>query len=287
VVAIPTQGIGLLLAEYAREPFVGPVMTYGMQTMNLAIDGALWMFETLGIEPDERGMDDPPVPPTPIDFARLVRLLGLGALSVLDVSAYEKADVVADLNDPAPPDLRGRFGLIVDGGTMEHVFDIRQGMMNTADMLRPGGRVVHFSPVNNYVNHGFVQLSPTFYHDYYTANGFEDVRGVILVQARDHALSQPWNLFNYDHETMGGVNSMFCGEETQLAIYFTARKTAASTSNRVPLQTYFARMEEGKGTVPHKFGISHHVTNPRVELIDVPEDDGIAQVSAVVHFGPR
>lgn len=284
---IPTQGIGLLLAEYVREPFIGPVMTYGMQTMNLPMEGALWMFKVLGIQPDERGIDSPPVAPFPIDFARLVRMLGLGDLNVLDVSAYENADIVADLNDPVPPELRGRFGLIVDGGTMEHVFDVRQGMMNTADMLRPGGRVVHFSPVNNYVNHGFVQLSPTFYHDYYIANGFEDVRGVMLVQPRDHALSQPWNLFNYDHETMGGVNSMFCGEETQLAIYFTARKTPASTSNRVPMQTYFARIQDGRGLVPHKFAISHDVSNPRVELLDVPEDEGLAAVSAVVHFGPR
>jgi hypothetical protein len=284
---IPTQGIGLLLAEYAREPFAGPVMTYGMQTMNLPMDGALWMLRVLGILPDELGMLGAPAEPHSIDFARLVRLLGLGDLNVLDVSAYENADIVADLNDPVPRELCDRYGLIVDGGTMEHVFDVRQGMVNTADMLRPGGRVVHFSPVNNYVNHGFVQLSPTFYHDYYTANGFEDVRGIMLVQPRDHALSQPWNLFNYDHETMGGVNSMCCEEDTQLAVYFTARKTAASTSSRVPMQTYFARIQDGRPTVPHKFAIGHRVTNPRVELLDLPQDDGLATVASVVHFGPR
>ena len=128
-----------------------------------------------------------------------------------------------------PRELVGRYGTIVDGGTMEHVFDIRQGMKNTADMLRPGGRAVHISPANNYVNHGFVQLSPALYHDYYLENGFDDVRGIMIVQSRAEGLSSDWNLFAYDHSTMGGANSMLCSEDTQLAVYFSARKNAAST----------------------------------------------------------
>lgn len=51
------------------------------------------------------GMDDPPAEPLNIDFGRMVRMLGFG--------------------------------------TLEHVFDIRQGLKNTADMLAPGGRVFH------------------------------------------------------------------------------------------------------------------------------------------------
>jgi hypothetical protein len=284
-VAIPAQGVGLFLAEHVRDPFTGPALSYGTQMMNVPFEAVSWMFETLGIQPHAAGLSDLPVSPLPVEFARIIQMLGLGNLTVLDVSANEKPDVVANLNDPVPRELCGNFGLIVDGGTLEHVFDIRQGIMNTANMLRPGGRVVHYSPVNNYVNHGFVQLSPTFYHDYYTANGFEDVRGVMMVQPRELAMTKAWNFFNYDHETMGGCNSMFCSEETQLAVYFTAKKTASSTSTRVPTQTYFARIDDGRGLVPYQFAISHDAVHPRVEQITLASEDGIfATISSIVHF---
>ena len=112
-------------------------------------------------------------------------------------------------------------------------------------MLRAGGRVVHMSPSNNYVNHGFVQLSPAFYHDYYVANGYEDVRArIMVVQPRADILTTEWNLLQYDHAVMGGVDSLFCTGETMMAVYFSARKTAASTSDRVPVSSPVARRGE-------------------------------------------
>jgi SAM-dependent methyltransferase len=280
--ALPAQIVALFLTEHARKPFAGPVLAYGRQDLNFSYDAALWMFESLGLAPNAAGMSDPPVGSN-IDFARLVKLLGLGELQTLDVSAYEGAGIIADLNAPAPPELIGRFGLIVDGGTMEHVFDLRQGMKNTADMLRPGGRAVHVTPVNNYVNHGFVQVSPTMYHDYYVENGFDDIRGIMMVQPRAEMLDARWNFFHYDHATMGGVNSMFCTEDTQMGVYFTARKTLFSTSGRIPMQSYFTRVHGGKDTLPHQFVITHGQGQPVVEQIAVsePEEDGILR--KVVH----
>jgi hypothetical protein len=264
--------------EHVREPFAGPVLSYGKQAMNVGYDGTLRMLEALGLEPHPDGMLDPPPADEYIDFARLVRLLGLGELQTLDVSAYEGAEIIADLNAPVPPELIGRFGSIIDGGTMEHVFDIRQGMKNTADMLRPGGRVVHISPANNYVNHGFVQLSPALYHDYYVANGFDDVRGIMIVQPRAGILSTDWSFFEYDHATMGGADSMFCSEETQLAVYFTARKNPGSTSDRVPAQS-------SRDTRSNPFVIAHNPGTPNVRPIDLPGVEANAVLHELVHVG--
>jgi hypothetical protein len=280
--ALPAQVVALFLTEHAREPFIGPVLAYGRQDTNFSYADALWMFESLGLVPDPEGMSDPPAGPY-IDFERLIRLMGLGALQTLDVSAYEGAGLLADLNLPVPGELAGRFGLIVDGGTIEHVFDMRQGMMNTADMLRPGGRVVHVSPVNNCVNHGFVQVSPTMYRDYYAENGFDDVRGIMMVQPRTGTLGARWNFFHYDHAIMGGVNSMFCTEDTQMGAYFTARKTPASTSGRIPMQSYFTTVHGGQDTLPYQFVITYGRAQPAIEQIALsdPEEDGVLRT--VVH----
>ena len=282
---LPAQSIALLLLEHVREPFVGPVLVYGAQSMNVRYDGALAMFDSLGLRPDPDGMVDMPPADTVIDFARLVKLLGLGELQTLDVSAYQGAEIVADLNAPVPPELLGRFGLIVDGGTMEHVFDLRQGMKNTANMLRPGGRVVHMSPANNYVNHGFVQLSPALFHEYYVENGFDDVRGILIVQPRAEILSLGWNFLQYDHATMGGANSIFCSEGTQLAVYFTARKNPGSTSDRVPRQSYFRRLLDDGRTSGKQFVVMHDTTKLNVRRITEPEFSVDPAVHELVHVG--
>ena len=271
--ALPAQIVALLLSEHAREPFSGPVLAYGPQAANFSYGDALWMFESLGLQPHAAGTLDPPPAGEPIDFARLAALMGLGELSTLDAG---------DLNEPVPAKLRGRFGLVVDGGALERVFDIRQGMMNTADLLRPGGRAVHLSPVNNFVNRGYVQFSPTFFHDYYIANGFDDVRGTMIARPRDGGDVQRWNLFPYDHATMAGVNSMFCSGETQLAAVFSARKTAASTSQHVPLQSYFARLNEGKPALPYQFIVNYDPARPSVRQFSDPEPGA----GAVAVFSP-
>lgn len=274
-----------MLTEHIREPFVGPVLAFGKQSMNIRFDGMLEMFKSLGLTPHSEGMADPPPASSYVDFARLLKLLGLGELHTLDVSAYEGADIVADLNVPVPSELIGRFGLIIDGGTMEHVFDIRQGMKNTADMLRPGGRAVHITPVNNYVNHGFVQISPTLYHDYYVENGFDDVRAIMIVQPRAEMLYLGWNFFHYEHATMSGENSMFCASGTQLGVYFTARKTSSSTSSRVPMQSYFARLHAGRETPMHKIAITHDQTSPKFEHVTVRSGSAGVAIHQIVHVG--
>lgn len=283
--SLPAQIVALMLTEHVREPFVGPVLAYGKQSMNIRFDGMLEMFKALGIAPDPAGLADPPPADTYVDFARLLKLLGLGELCTLDVSPYEGADIVADLNFPVPPELVGRFGLIVDGGTMEHVFDIRQGMKNTADMLRAGGRALHTTPVNNYVNHGFVQISPTFYYDYYVENEFDDVRGIMIVQPRAEMLYLGWNFFHYDHATMSGESSMFCASNTQLGVYFTARKTPLSTSGRVPMQSYFVRTHAGAATPDHKIAITHDQTLPKFEYVAESAREAGAAIHEIVHVG--
>ena len=50
--------------------------------------------------------------------------------------------------------------MIYDGGTTEHVFDIATAWRNIDAMLKPGGVVIGHSPCNNWLNHGFFQISP-------------------------------------------------------------------------------------------------------------------------------
>ncbi|MBF9031610.1 hypothetical protein HKCCE3408_14505 [Rhodobacterales bacterium HKCCE3408] len=99
----------------------------------------------------------------------MFRELGLGEIESLDASAFEGAGLVHDLNKPIPDDLRGKFDLVVDGGTLEHVFDIIQALDNVEKLLAPSGRFVSLTPFNGYPGHGFYQFSPELVWSYWKA----------------------------------------------------------------------------------------------------------------------
>jgi hypothetical protein len=108
----------------------------------------------------------------------------LGARSVcsIDASAYEGADLVRDLNKPVDANLKEKFDLIYDGGTLEHVFNFPMALQNCMEMVREGGRLFTHTAANNWCGHGFYQFSPElFYSVLCHANGFEVERMIIHV----------------------------------------------------------------------------------------------------------
>ena len=88
----------------------------------------------------------------------------------LDINASRGFEIVADLNEPLPPELVGQYDLVYDGGTMEHCFNVGQVIRNIFSLAKVGGHIVHINPLN-YYNHGFFGFNPTFYHDFYTQSG--------------------------------------------------------------------------------------------------------------------
>jgi SAM-dependent methyltransferase len=166
------------------------------------------------------------------------KLLGVTDIQALDYSDFETAEIVHDLNQPLPEELTSRFDLVLDSGTTEHVFDVRRVLMNIASLLKPGGRVIHISPTNNYVNHGFFQFSPTMFFDYYGVNGFTDLRGFIVEHDTYLSETKPWKVYELttDVEHLTSVQS--------LLVVFIAEKTAASTIDKIPLQSSYKRMYE-------------------------------------------
>lgn len=91
-------------------------------------------------------------------------------MTVLDINEVRGGEVICDLNRPVPKDLLERFDIILDGGTMEHCFNIGQVINNLVGMSKINGFIVHGNPLN-VMNHGFFNFCPTFYHDYYLDNG--------------------------------------------------------------------------------------------------------------------
>lgn len=109
--------------------------------------------------------------------------LGASSITVLDASPYEGADTIHDMNTPVPGSWHGRYDAVIDGGTLEHIFNVPVAFANIAAMLKVGGTVFLNTPANNMMGHGFYQFSPELMFRIFTAeNGFE-IRDVLLYEA--------------------------------------------------------------------------------------------------------
>lgn len=112
------------------------------------------------------------------------RSLGIGEIHVMDISDYEGADIIHDLNEIITrEDLFERFDYIVDGGTLEHVFNLASAMKNITRMLKIQGKIFHYLPASSWINHGFYSISPCLLNDFYRCNGFEVISSNIVLRA--------------------------------------------------------------------------------------------------------
>lgn len=99
--------------------------------------------------------------------------LGAEEISSMDFSDYEGATFIHDLNTPVPEKFYDRFDVVVDGGTMEHVFNFPTAIHNAMLMVREGGRLLLDLPANNCTGHGFYQFSPElFFRLFQPEHGF-------------------------------------------------------------------------------------------------------------------
>ena len=115
----------------------------------------------------------------------LLHCLGAEKIDSIDFSNYESASIQHDLNDVIPKQYHACYDTVLDGGSLEHIFDIKQSLKNCMDMIKVGGHYLGISPANNFMGHGFYQFTPElFFSVFSAANGF-DVDQIILFESRE------------------------------------------------------------------------------------------------------
>ena len=110
----------------------------------------------------------------------LLKFLGAETIDALDYSEYEGATIIQDLNAPLAPQWKERYDLVIDGGTIEHVFNVPEALRTCMELCRQGGYVFLTNPANNQCGHGFYQFSPELmFRVFAEENGFEIERVVM------------------------------------------------------------------------------------------------------------
>jgi hypothetical protein len=188
------NAVQFLLAARKAGVVFGDVLMLGRQDLNVFPARMVQLLSQQGLPAE---LFRPGAPDT--GYAEpCFRALGAKNVWSMDVSEYEGADFVHDLNLPLEAGLKERFDLVYDGGTLEHVFDFPTGLKNCMEMTREGGRLFIHTVTNNYCGHGFYQFSPElFFAVFSVENGFEVERMVLHAMGpygRWYEVSDPKNI---------------------------------------------------------------------------------------------
>ena len=264
-----------------RHAVVGPALTLGVQDVSFRADEL------------NRALNRSPKPCStsskPITARELFEDFGLTPLTALDISDYEGAEIIFDLNKPdPPPDTRQRFGLIVNGGTLEHVFHVPNALANLNCMLKPGGAILHILPSNNWVDHGFYQFSPTLMFDYYAVLQFDVLELAMMIFNPRRNEGHLWEIRAIPSGILGSGGSSGLDDRTYLHAVL-VRRGAADCERAVPIQSLYARIPPRPRVVPRwfsPFDLNYgtridHPNRQIVPLKDFSRDQGLCWVTSV------
>lgn len=184
------QAFDAIGREHAYQPIGGDVLFIGRQTTYFTADelakrmrdyGHAVDLDVVEIDASTRnrnGRGDY------ITDRSIFRALGLPAdrIKALDVSDYEGAEVIHDLNRPLPAHLHGTADFVIDGSTLDNVFLPGQALATIDALLRPGGRALLINAWNQDES-AYTLCSPAWWFDFFVANHYADCRVYLCVSA--------------------------------------------------------------------------------------------------------
>lgn len=189
-------------------------------------------------------------------------LLGARTIESVDASSYESATHVHDMNLPVPSNLRERYTVVHDGGTLEHVFNITQALRNCMEMVKLGGHFTQVNVANNYMGHGFWQFSPEMiYRAFSAANGFR-IEAVLLHEVVPRG---PWYIVRDPEQVRRRVE--LCNRRPTYILTIARRVAVVDIFSSPPQQSdYVAAWRRSAENRPraaqHPAGVRRYIPRP-------------------------
>jgi len=262
---IPRGSARLLMREGRQRPFSGRLLQLGRSSVyftgrQLEDWAHLDDFQLAPVAEPELSHDPRLAEAGCLGDRTFFRRLGFERVEACDIADWEGAEHIFDLNRDVPAELVERFDAVLETGTIVQVFDLPQVLHNLWRLLAPGGRVIHCAvPSNNHMDLGFYMLCPTFFADFYSANGWR-IDSHLLCEYfaywhRGRLYSDRWRIYDYRPGMLDPLSYGRYGA-AQAATFLVATKVEGATGDRVPqLGQYrrtwdeFARKEATDGRV--------------------------------------
>jgi SAM-dependent methyltransferase len=204
-------------------PSNGDVLTLGRQGVHISFENISQIARQYGVE----------VPRSVVGTYcenLLTHLLNAKTVTSLDNSSYENATIIHDMNSPVERYLYNKFDFILDGGTIEHIFNIPQVCQNVIDLLKVGGVFCSITTNNNFSGHGLYQFSPEFFHRVFSEKYGMKVCELYL--AKVGSPSSSWTLIEAPSVSRARQEFRFQGSE-QVYIITLVKKIESDPETRL------------------------------------------------------
>jgi SAM-dependent methyltransferase len=171
----------------------------------------------------------------------LFEQLGAQRVESLDFSDYEGARLIHDMNRPwpegHPPE---QFDVVFDGGTLEHVFNLPQALLNAMDLVKPGGCLLSVTPADGWLSHGFYQPQPELFFRFLTPkNGFR-IEGLWLAEFGPSPAKS--RLFHIKDPAVSGCRPLVPGHRPLVMLVHATKLAERSGSPVWPGQSNYTAM---------------------------------------------
>ncbi|WP_394177036.1 hypothetical protein [Yoonia maritima] len=155
--------------------------------------------------------------------------VGFPKMSSMDFSDYEGCDHTHDMNEPVPKALRRKFDVILDGGTLEHVFNTPQALDNVFHMLKDDGIFISTNGMSGWAGHGFYQFSPELVWRYW-----QDSRGCEVKTCAAVPFDPTMDVIQVDDTGKRGARFRARGLMGRWYLYYVIQKTkGANPTERI------------------------------------------------------
>lgn len=162
----------------------------------------------------------------------------------IDISDYEGANILFDLNYPIPSEMHSKYDLVFTGGCLDNVFNPVSLLINSTNLLKVGGRVVHYETFSGVMG-SYLGFSPEWFYSYYAINNFLDCK-VYVCHQTEAGLSRfnyDTNLFRYHPSFTRNPNPDYfksaMASSGIMYVMVIAEKSENSTSNIMPSQIQY------------------------------------------------
>lgn len=186
--------------------------------------------------------------------------LGARETVALDASDYEGAKRIHDLNHPVPADWNGNFDVVLDAGTLEHVFHFPTALESCLRMVKIGGTMFWSMPANNYCGHGFYQFSPELvFRVFAPGSGFRIEQILLFTHPFPGAeLSQRVDFYSVrDPDEVRSRVGFMNGKPTGLLVE-ARRERSGSLLTPTPQQSDYSRAWQGVAPAQQIFSSAHN-----------------------------
>ena len=247
--AILRQMATLILREHRRLPIKGTVVTIGRQSVALTRDEANKLLIQEGVPIRDARLvevDEATVGSSGLNFISdrsFFSMFSEAKVLSLDVSAYEGADIVHDLNTPLPSHLRSMADFIYNGSCLDNLFDPASAIKAMSQMLRPCGRIIHAehgSPIQG----ALICYSPEWFFNFYAVNDY--VQCVTLKAKFEHLIGDwrviPWKAYAEGNGKL--VPAQSTEGKDDFVVITIATKGRCSTDDKTPIQGHYRVLQQ-------------------------------------------